>query len=100
MVTKGESWRGGINCEFGIDKYTLGCVLSRSVMYTSLQPMAPLSMGFFGQDYWGGLSLPTSEDLPGPGIEPVSLESPASAGRFFTTSSTWEGHSQHTGPDK
>ena len=45
MVTKGERWRGGINWGFGIDKYTLGCVLSHSVMYTSLQPMAPLSMG-------------------------------------------------------
>ena len=25
------------------------------------------------------------------GIEPVSLKSPALAGRFFTTSTTWEG---------
>ena len=30
------------------------------------------------------------EDLPDPGIEPVSLTSPALAGRFFTTSTTWE----------
>ena len=29
-------------------------------------------------------------DLPHPGIEPVSLTSPALAGRFFTTSTTWE----------
>ena len=32
MVTKGEKYRGGINWEFGVDKYTLHCVLSRSVM--------------------------------------------------------------------
>ena len=31
-------------------------------------------------------------DLPNPGIEPSSLMSPALAGRFFTTSSTWEAH--------
>ena len=29
-------------------------------------------------------------DLPDPGIEPVYLRSPALAGRFFTTSATWE----------
>ena len=28
--------------------------------------------------------------LPGPGIEPASLASPALAGRFFTTSASWE----------
>ena len=30
------------------------------------------------------------EDLPDPGIKPVPLTSPALAGGFFTTSSTWE----------
>ena len=30
--------------------------------------------------------------LPNPGIEPVSLMTPALAGRFFTTSATWEAH--------
>ena len=34
---------------------------------------------------------PTPGDLPDPGIEPMSLISPASAGGFFTTSATWEG---------
>ena len=29
-------------------------------------------------------------DLPGPGIEPVSLTSPALAGRLLTTRATWE----------
>ena len=43
---------------------------------------APLSMEFF----WSGLPCPPSGDLPGPGIEPVSLVSPALAGGFFTTS--------------
>ena len=46
---------------------------------------APVSMGFSKQEYWSGLPCPSPGDLPGPGIEPVSLISPALAGRFFTT---------------
>ena len=33
---------------------------------------APLSMGFSRQEYWSGLSFPTPEDLPDPGIKPGS----------------------------
>ena len=51
---------------------------------------APLSMGFSRQEYWGGLPCPPPGDLPNPGIEPISLMSPALAGRFFTISITWE----------
>ena len=36
---------------------------------------APLSMGFSGQEYWSGLSLPPPGDLPDPRMEPVSPES-------------------------
>ena len=38
---------------------------------------APLSMGFPRQEYWSGLPFPLPGDLPDPGIEPVSLRSPA-----------------------
>ena len=51
---------------------------------------APLSMGFSRQEYWSGLPFPPPEDLPDPGIEPVSLASPALAGRFLTTRATRE----------
>ena len=34
--------------------------------------------------------MPSSGDLPDPGIEPMSLMSLALASRFFTTSATWE----------
>ena len=51
---------------------------------------APLSMGFSRQEYWSGLPCPSPGDLPNPGIKPTSLMSPALAGRFFTTSATWE----------
>ena len=33
---------------------------------------APLSMGFFRQEYWSGLPCPPPGDLPDPGIEPMS----------------------------
>ena len=51
---------------------------------------APLSMEFSRQEYWSGLPFPSPEDLPDPRIKPASLTSPALAGRFFTTSATWE----------
>ena len=62
----------------------------------TLQPLwtithqAPLSKGFFRHEYWSGLPCPPPGNLPDPGIEPVSLTSPALAGGFFTTSATWE----------
>ena len=34
---------------------------------------APLSMGFFRQEYWSGLPFPSSGFIPDPGIEPRSL---------------------------
>ena len=67
------------------------CVLSGSVMYDSLQPpallahQAPLSMGFFRQEYLPeGLPCPPPRGLPDPGIELVSPVSLALAGRLFT----------------
>ena len=51
---------------------------------------APLSMGFSRQEYWSGLQCPPPGDLPDTGIKPESLMSPALAGGFFTTSTTWE----------
>ena len=51
---------------------------------------APLSVEFSGQEYWSGLPCPPPGNLPDPGIEPVSLTSPALAGGFFTISATWE----------
>ena len=48
----------------------------------------PLPMEFFRQEYWSGLPFHTLEDFPNPRMEPGSLESPALAGRFFTTIAT------------
>ena len=35
-------------------------------------------------------AIPFSRYLPNPGMEPISLTSPALAGRFFTPGATWE----------
>ena len=51
---------------------------------------APLSMGFSKQEYWSGLPWPPPGSLPHPGIESVSLRSPALASRFFTSTAFWK----------
>ena len=53
-------------------------------------PPGPSVKGVFRQEHGNGLPFPTPEDLPEPGIEPMSPESPALTGVFFTTSTTWE----------
>ena len=67
------------------------CVLSHSVLSNSAAPwtvtcQASLSLEF----YWSRLPFPTPRCHPDPRIEPMSLASPALAGRFFTVSTTWE----------
>ena len=47
---------------------------------------------FSGPTDCSPLGSPPPGDLPNPGTEPVSLTSPALAGTFFTTSTTWETH--------
>ena len=51
---------------------------------------APLSMCFSRQEYWRGLLFPPPGDLLNPGMEHMSFKSPALAGGFFTTKTTWE----------
>ena len=66
------------------------CVLSHfsrvqlfAILWTIVL-QAPLSMGFSRQEYGSGLPC-----CP-PGIEPVSLMSPAVTGGFFIAPATWE----------
>ena len=69
------------------------CVLSHIQLFATLWTVAhqvPLSTGFSRQKYWRRLSCPPPGGLSNPGIKPMSLMSPALAGRFFTTSTTWE----------
>ena len=74
----------------------LECVLSHFsrvrffVTLWTVARQAPLSIGFPRQEYWSGLPFPYPGYLPDPEIKSMSLMSPALAGRFFTTSATWE----------
>ena len=79
-------------------KTKVSTLFSRSVMSDSsaiewtVAHQAPLSMGFSRQEYWSRLPCPAPEDLPDPGMEPISLMSPALAGGFFPSSTSWEGN--------
>ena len=53
-------------------------------------PSGSSAHGIFRQEYWSQLPFLTPGDLPDPGIESMSLTSPAWAGAFLTTSTTWE----------
>jgi len=64
------------------------CLIFFAMLWT-VACQVPLSMGFSRQVYWSGLPFPPSGDLPNSGTEPVSLTSPALAGRISTTSATW-----------
>ena len=66
-------------------------VVSNSLGPRGLQPTRLLCPWRFSrQEYWNGLPCLPPGALPDPGIEPMCLMSPALAGRFFTTSVTWE----------
>ena len=70
-------------------------MLSRIQLYATAWTVAqvPLSMGFSRQEYWNELPFLPPGHLPNKGVELMFLESPALAGRFFTTSATWEAYS-------
>ena len=77
-------------------RYNSHTIESPSVVCNSLRPheLQPTRLlcpwDSPGKKYWSGLLCPSPADLPNPGIKPMSLMSPAQAGRFFTTSTTWE----------
>ena len=86
-----EGWRkrrGVIGSGYDDSCLTFLLLFSRSVVSNSFATpwsvacQAPLSMDFARQEHWSGLPLPSSGDLPDPGIESMS---PALASLFFTT---------------
>ena len=87
-MAPGRAWQ-----VFAVEStYVLTCALShfsrvQSAALWKVARQAPLSMGLSRQEYWSGLSCAPSGNLLHPGIKPMSLMSPASAGGFFIT---WE----------
>ena len=84
-------WCTGCHSQSLSPKHRGAYLLSHSVMSDSLGLLwtvahkAPLSMGFFRQEYWSGLPFPPPSDLPNSGIVPPFPTSPALAGGFSTT---------------
>ena len=81
----GGLWQGGCGSDQLLALRRVRLCDPRAAAY-----QAPPSMGFPRQEYWSRLSFPPPGDLPDPGIKPMSLVSPALAGGFFTTNTTWE----------
>ena len=50
--------------------------MSDSATSWTIASQASSSMGFPRQEYWSGLPFPPPEDVPDPGIEPMSPASP------------------------
>ena len=73
-----------VNAVTCIHAQSLSCVQLFETPWTVAQ-QPPLSMGLFQQEFWTGLPFPSPKDLPHPGIEPISPEAPALAGRFLIT---------------
>ena len=91
--------------EFRTNNNRTGCALlclaalSRPALCDPINCSPPrllCPLEFPRQEYWSGLPCPPPGDLLSPGLEPVSLMSPALAGGFFITSTSWEGHLSFT----
>ena len=79
-----SSWLWPVSVSYGYEyACVLGCIWLFATPWTVAR-QAPLSIEFSRQECWSGLPSPSPEDLPNPGIELVSLTSPALAGGFFT----------------
>ena len=67
-------------------------VSDSATQWTVCSPPGSLVHGIFLVNYyWSGLPFLSLGDLPNPGMEPMSLASPALAGNFFFYyCSTWE----------
>ena len=90
-----------VSIGYSITRYMHAKSLSHVQLFATLWTVAcqaPLCRGFSRQESWSRLPFPPPGHLPNPGIEPTSLTSPALAGRFFTTSTTWEAHRESHRP--
>ena len=80
----GESWplvppgKSSGQCVYVLSRFS--CVWVFVILWT-VAHQTPLSMGFSRQGYWSGWTRPPPRDLPNSGNEPVSLKSPALAGK-------------------
>ena len=76
--------------DFGVIKLLQSCLILCDPMDCSLSGSSVHRI--LQARILGWVAVPSSRESSDPGIEPASLTSPALAGRFFTTSSTWAAH--------
>ena len=71
-----EDWHRGLNTLIENFVCSVTSVVSNSFSTPwTVARQAPLSMGFFRQEYWSGVPFSPPGDLPNPGIEPVAPDS-------------------------
>ena len=80
----------GVLCMCESDKLLQSCPAFCNSMDCSLSGSS--SHGILQARILEWVAMPSSRDLPDPGIKPASLMSPWQPGRFFTTSATWEAY--------
>ena len=73
-----------------VDEAMHVCMLSHVWLFVTPWTVAHKVLLFSRQEYWSGLPFPPLGDLSNSGIEPISLGSPALAGRFIMTGAIWE----------
>jgi len=71
-------------------KIELACGHAK-LLQSCLTPSNPMDCSLSGSSVYGILQARIPDcHLPNPGMEPTALTSPALAGGFFTTRTTWE----------
>ena len=92
-----------VNGEFSQEKKIFSislilCVCEIMYVYNPMDCSLPGSSvhGILQAKIVESVARPPPGDLPNPRIKPACLTSPALAGGFFTTSTTWEAHVAYT----
>ena len=86
-------WQNYSNGQAGLGGIDL-LQADRSLLWLPFKPSCEIKVLIFYQreahTHLPGCRAPPPGHLPHPGIGPTPLTSPASAGRFFTTSTIWK----------
>ena len=90
--TAGERYLRASECgpAQGLDTVHLKCPCSAVCDPVDCSPPGPCVHGILQARILEWVAVPSPGCLPDSGIEPLSLMSPEWAGRFFTSSTTWE----------
>ena len=85
-----RSWAPTLSEDFDLQNLWVLCSLSCVLLFVTLWTVArqaPLSMGFFRQEYWSGLPFTPPEDFPDPARDQTWVS--CIAGKFFLLLNHW-----------